>query len=193
MPRLFNEIMITLYMPLVLSADLLVVLFWLEILTVKKIQTIVYLKKLRLPFFIYVGYLITAELATSVARVFYSGTFTTVFTLLNIIIALVVMVSVIIIVIKKINNHIESGHALNARLQRMSRYMIAIVVFALLMVLALLAMASRQFTRPWGTMIPVGLASAFFACKGINQINMFQPLGRQFTSSTTMGSTNSSL
>jgi hypothetical protein len=172
-PNRLNTIALTFALPFIFSSDLLVVLYWLELLTHKKITAMTYLKRLRLPFYIFVGYLITAEISTTMLRIFIAGQWPSLISIVNVIVALIVIAVSVFVVIHRIHKSQKEGFVVNDRLQRMNGHMIAMATLAIIAIFSLVVYVFMQY-HPVGSHISIGIVSIFVCSVTTNQINMFQ-------------------
>jgi hypothetical protein len=180
--------MLTFALPFIFSADLLVVLYWLELLTVKKITAVTYLKRLRLPFYVFVAYLITAEITTSLFRIFTTGgIWPTLVSVINVIVALIVIAVSVFVVIHRIRKSQKNGFVVNERLRRMNAHMIAMAVLSIIAIFSLIIYIFFQYD-PLGAHLTLGIVAIFVCSVTTNQINMFQRPHRGVASVTTRSS-----
>lgn len=149
------------YIPLILCATFMVLLYWLECLTMREVRTVRYLKRLRIPFYGFAIYLFIAEIATAAVRIVFPGVglpFT--FALLNVLLSILVVDIVVVIVIYLVHKSAQSGLDIGKRLRRMNAHMIALAVVFLATLMLLGLLASRNFTSPLSSSILI-LAAAF--------------------------------
>jgi hypothetical protein len=171
--RRFAQAMVSFPLPLIFSADLLVILYWLEILTHKKFTPVHYLKRLRLPFYIFAAYLVLMEITCDVVRSFIVGGIATYIILGDIIIALIVIDVSVFILIHHIRKSVRTGSVVNDRLKRMNRQMIVMAILAIVSILAIGAIAFST-GNPISNSVAAGIGSFFIVALTCSQINMFQ-------------------
>lgn len=173
--------------PFLFAADFLVILFWLEILTQKKIEAISNLKRLRIPFFCFIAYLTTVEIIVfSMRYLAPDQSWPGIVSFLNIFLVLLAISISVVVIIVRLRKRQSSGLIVNKRLQRMTRKMIAMAVLSIATLLTLLA-TLFVFTgqTPWFVIIIMLVAALLVCSMTIVQIHMFAPGGKANNYSTT--------
>ena len=184
--------MITFCVPFFFSANLLVILYWLEILGLKKIRTISNLRRLRIPFYVISIYLIAAEVGTDIGRLMQAGQVSLLVSVANIILVSVVICASICVVIYRIQVSQRDGFVINSRLARMRRYMITLAVFCILFVICVI-MYGLPVTNgnPWAEPLVLGTCALLLLIVQIQQIFMFMPHRKGHSSSSKAKTTTS--
>jgi len=176
--------------PFLFSADLLVVLYWLEILTLKKIEAFPYLHRLRLISYIFAAYLVVAEIIMDVLRI-YDETWPVILPRVNDLIALTTLSVLVTIVIFKISKaRKEDGLHINSKLRRMNYHMISMaalsVVTLLFLIVHLIFMGEPLFFQ-----YSFGVISCLIGIISADVINMFKNPQKPVASSSLSQSSSS--
>lgn len=172
--RIGKDILSTLPYPFLYGANLLVVLYWLEVLTEKRVSAFPHLKRLRSIFIGFAVYLLLAEILVDVLRVYFSM-WPVVLTIVNYIISILsISISVIIVLVRINKRRKKEGIKMNTQLTRMNRLMIAMACLCFT-ILIYLGVYLPFIYDPYGSNFGHGLL-AILACvlTGL-QTSMFRP------------------
>jgi hypothetical protein len=113
--------------PFNFSAIILVLLYWIDILTLKKFDVPkLLLKRMRIPFYILATYFISAEIILTVTRTIVWQLWAAILDVVNVLMALTVVVVTIAIVLNIIRKSQDAG--LSEKLIRLRRILIAMLV-----------------------------------------------------------------
>jgi len=186
-PRNYSQVMQTLGLPFLFAADLLVVLFWIVVLS-RKLESVSSFRRLRIPFFVIGTYIIIAEVATDTARAFTANQYISLISVINIILVLALIAVVIFILLYRIRVVTIEGLVFNPRLLRMNKLMIAAACFSVLSVILLSALSAPSLTsNPWFYVSWLFVVAWPISALQFTQLLMFQPGGRGSSRSSSSG------
>lgn len=186
-PTEVTTVGISLPTPFVFCSVLLVILFWLEVLTQKDMNVTAELRRLRVPFITLTAIFISAEILSDILRgVLLNAIWTTIFSIGSTIIQLIIISVSVFVLIARIRKEQRSGFVLSSRLKRMNNHMIALASLSMLTLIAMGMYTLDYFQLyPITTVVMLGIIGIFVTAIAANQINLFQPPGsRRFHSSS---------
>jgi len=163
--------------PLKFSSDLLVVLYWIELLTQCKLNAVVtFLQRLRTPFIVFVCYYGITDTSFTIVRAVYSGSWPTVVTTVNMLVAVVVILVACCYLLYLIHST-NTNHAEMAKRLRKAKNEFLVMTF--FTVCLIIVMIIYQFLRlnPWTHHYIIAAVSITMACMSLSQTMMFgEPL-----------------
>lgn len=177
----------TIGIPFILGSCMLVVLYWLEILSHRIKNRFTYLKRLRIPFYSYSTLAIVVELIATVARTFYVGQWAITLSVVNILFLCIILnVTIAFLSVKILRMTRSKDFVENKRLIRMRYHMIAmnlLTFFAIIMMCIFLV--PSWSTSPYSLHFMIGIGVLLACAIACLQINMFQrPVSKSKLSTT---------